>query len=365
MSRTWRLERRRWARCALAIAEHTDGGVTVQGERYALGVTNCRSAADVVAAVVEAEALGAEIAFIAEDINCRDSFVLGALAAQQTASIRISTGVANPYTRSPTSLAMAVATLDEVSGGRAMLGLGTSSPSLIEEQMGIPVGRPVAVMREATGIIRQLLAGETVTQEGERFRFQSAVLDVRPVQDRLPIVFAAMGPQMLRLAGRIADGVLLNVGATTEYIRWAVDQIASGAAAAGRPPEAITIAAWLTAYVTDEFDLGLQRAREWLAGMLSIPRQGELLLEHAGGDPAILPAIREACGLYPARGDLAAGARLISPELAERMTIIGTPDRARERLGAYRTAGVQVPVLSIAALRAVYAPTEPRRTPTP
>jgi 5,10-methylenetetrahydromethanopterin reductase len=168
-----------------------------------------------------------------------------------------------------------------------------------------------------------------------------------------------MGPQMLRLAGRIADGVLLNVGATTEYIRWARGEIAAGAAAVGRLPESITVAAWITAYITDDRETGLQRAREWLAGMLSIPRQGELLLEHAGGDLAILPAIREACGLYPARGDLAAGARLISPELAERMTVIGTRDRGRERIAEYRASGVQVPVLSIAALRALYGGDRP------
>jgi 5,10-methylenetetrahydromethanopterin reductase len=323
-------------------------------ERFALGVTNCRPAADVVAAVAEAESLGADVAFIAEDINCRDSFVLGALAASKTAQIRVATGVANPYTRNPTSLAMAVATLDEVSGGRAVLGLGSSSPSLIEDQMGIPAGVSVAVMREAVTIIRGLLAGQTVAYEGRRFRYSGAELETRPVQQRVPIFLAAMGPQMLRLVGRLADGVLLNVGATTEYIRWAVTEIASGAEAAGRSMSDITIAAWLTAYVTEDRETALERARSWLAGMLSIPRQGELLLAHAGGDPAILPAIREACGLYPGRGDRAAGGRLISPELAERMTIIGGRERAMARLEEYRAAGVQVPVLSISAIQALF-----------
>lgn len=325
-------------------------------DRFALGVTNCRPAEDVLAAVTEAEALGAEIAFIAEDINCRDSFVLGALASSRTSRIRVATGVANPYTRNPTSLAMATATLDEVSGGRAILGLGSSSPSLIEGQMGIPAGASVGVMREAVSIIRGLLAGQTVTLQGRRFRYQDARLEARPVQARIPIFFAAMGPQMLRLVGQVADGVLLNVGATTEYIAWAIGEIRAGAEAAGRSMDAITVAAWLTAYVTEDFTGGLERARQWLAGMLSIPRQGELLLAHAGGDPAILPAIREVCGLYPNRGDRAAGARLISPELAERMTIIGDRARAAERLREYRAAGVQVPVLSIAAMRSLYGP---------
>lgn len=323
-------------------------------DRFALGVTNCRPADEVVAAVGEAEELGAEMAFIAEDIGCRDAFALGVLAATRTDSIRLATGVANPYTRNPTSLAMAAATLDEISGGRAILGLGSSSPSLIEAQMGIPVGRPVTIMKESVGIIRGLLGGEPVAFAGKRFRYRDAHLEARPVQGRVPIYFAAMGPQMLRLAGRIADGVLLNVGATTEYIGWAVGEIVRGAESVNRPPQEVTIAAWITAYITEDRAAGLTRAREWLAGMLSIPRQGELLLEHAGGDLSILSEIRAACGLYPSRGDRSLAARYISPELAERMTIVGDASHARERLEEYRVAGVQVPVLSIGALRAVF-----------
>ena len=326
-----------------------------RSERFALGVTNCRPAAEVTTTVVEAESLGAEIAFIAEDIGCRDAFLLGAVAAEQTSSIRVATGVANPYTRNPTALAMAAATLDEVSGGRAILGLGSSSPSLIEGQMGIPAGRSVAVMRESVGIDRGLLSGRAVSFEGERFRYRDARLEAAPSQERIPIFFAAMGPQMLRLAGRIADGVLLNVGATTDYVRWAVAEIAGGAAAADRGMDEITIAAWITAYVTEDHASGLQRAREWLAGMLSIPRQGELILEHAGGDLSILSDIRAVCGFYPAHGDRAAGAQFVTADLAERMTIIGTAERAHDRLAEYRAAGVQMPVLSIAALRALYA----------
>lgn len=308
-----------------------------------------------VAAVVEAEDRGAEIAFIAEDINCRDAFELGAVSAEATRSIQISTGVVNPYTRNPTSLAMAVATLDEISGGRAVLGIGTSSPSLVETQMGIPVGKSVTVMREATEIVRALLAGDAVTYAGTRFAYTDARLEVRPVQDRVRIVFAAMGPRMLRLAGRLADGVLLNVGASLEYVRWAVGQIREAAMEAGRSPEEITVAAWLSVYVTGNHLEGLQRAREWLAGMLSIPRQGELLLEGSGLPTSILPPIRERYQAYPHRGDRAAAAQYVPAELAERLALVGTADEVRERIGEYRDAGVEIPVLGPGPLRALYA----------
>jgi len=317
-----------------------------------LGISNCHRATEVVAAVRQAEERGAEIAFIAEDVNCRDAFQLGALCASQTRRIRLATGVVNPYTRNPTSLAMAIATLDELSEGRAALGLGTSSPALIEEQMGIPQGKSVRVMREATEIVQALLSGQKVTYRGERFAYRDAQLEVLP-RSRVPIYFAAMGPLMLRLAGQIADGVLLNVGASTEYVEWAVDQVSAGAKEAGRSPKDVTIAAWLTIYVTDDYEDGLRRAREWLAMMLSIPRQGELLLEHARLDASILPEIRSRVGAYPHHGDRSAAAGYVSPEVAERLTLIGTPEQVRRRLEDYGRAGVQIPVLGPSALRAL------------
>jgi 5,10-methylenetetrahydromethanopterin reductase len=308
----------------------------------------------VIEGVAAAEQLGAEIAFIAEDINCRDSFELSALSALRTERIRLATGVVNPYTRNPTSLAMAIATLDEVSNGRALLGLGTSSPSLIQEQMGIPIGRPVRVMRETTEIVRALLQGSSVTYEGERHVYHDALLEAAPVQARIPIYFAAMGPLMLTLAGRIADGVLLNVGASPQYVRWAVARIGEGAESAGRAPEEVTVAAWMTAYVTDDYQAGLQKAREWLSVMLSIPRQGELLLERGGLDTGILQPIRAVVSGYPHRGDRAAAAAFIPPAVADQLTLIGSPDRVRARLAEYRAAGVDVPVLGPSALQSLY-----------
>lgn len=326
-------------------------------ERFGLGISNCRPVTNVVQGVRDAEERGAEIAFIAEDVNCRDAFELAALSASATGRVRLATGVVNPYTRNPTSLAMAAVTLDEISDGRAVLGLGTSSPSLIETQMGIPAGRGVRVMRETTEIVRSLLAGEMVTYGGERFRYAEAQLEIRPVQERIPIFYAAMGPLMLRLAGALADGVLLNVGASTEYVRWAVGQIAAGAARVGRDPRAVTVAAWLSTYIGQDQVENLRRARQWLATMLSIPRQGELLLGESGIDVSILEPIRERYQAYPHRGDRAAAAQFVPDEVAQRLALVGTVDQVRDRIQEYRQAGVDIPVLSTGAIRALFPET--------
>jgi 5,10-methylenetetrahydromethanopterin reductase len=321
--------------------------------RFGVGVTNCRPAHHVLAAASDAEDIGAEILFCAEDVNCRDAFALLAAGATATTRIRLGTGVVNPYMRNPTSLAMAAATLDEMSGGRALLGLGTSSPDLITTQMGIERGSPHRVMREATAVVRGLLAGEVVTAAGTRFVYQNARLAVLPVQPRVPIFFAAMGPRMLRLAGEIADGVLLNVGASPEYIRWAIARIHEGATEAGRDIADVTIAAWLSVYIGDEKDALMRRAAAWLATMLSIPGQGELLLAHGGFDTAILSELRREVRAYPHAGNAEAAGRHISSEMVEEMTLVGSLDHVRRRLTVYREAGVQLPVLSIAAARAL------------
>jgi 5,10-methylenetetrahydromethanopterin reductase len=331
----------------------------VSGARFGLGISNCRQGTVVAGAVADAESLGAEIAFVSEDIGCRDAFALLTMAAARTERIRLCTGVVNPFTRSPMSLAMGAATVHEASGGRAGLGLGTSSPDLIGTQLGLPHVRPVRVMQEATETVRALLTGRTVEYDGEIFHVHGTALQGFAERSSIPVYFAAMGPQVLRLAGRIADGVLLNVGASTEYVRWAVDQIRSSAEEAGRDPTEVTIAAWHTAYIDTDRQAALRKAKRWLATMLSIPRQGELLLEKSRISTDILVPIRAHVSGYPHAGSPDEAAAHVPDEVAERLTLLGSVEVVGARLQAYRDAGVDLPVLPITALRAL-APREGR-----
>ena len=337
-------------------ARASESGVTeaqrLQG-RFGLGVSNCRAGQSVVDAVVEAEQLGAEVAFVAEDIGFRDAFALLSLAAGRTETIRLFTGVVNPFTRTPISLAMGAATVNELSGGRAGVGLGASSAALVTDRLGLEHVRPVRVMREATEALRLLWTNDPVTYAGEVFRLSDALLEVPVPGAQIPVFYAAMGQQMLRLAGGLADGVLLNVGASVEYVRWAVAQIAAGAESVNRDPREVTVAAWHTAYVGANEEAALTRARRWLAGTLSIPGQGELLLEHTGLSTEILTPIRELVSAYPHSGDPNRAAAHVPEEVARRLTLIGAPDAVAARIAEYRDAGVDVPVLAIGALRAL------------
>ncbi len=295
-------------------------------DRLALGISNCRSVTSVPKEIALAESLDIRSAFIAEDIGCHDAFQLAATAASRTSKITMTIGVANPYTRSPYALAQSYLTLSELSGGRARLGLGSSSRGVIEGQLGLTYGHPLEVMRRAVQRIR-------------------ADLDASAPEREMPLLLAAMGPRMLRLAGMLADGVLLNTGAGPDYIRWAVAIVRSGAAEAGRRPEEVSIAVWVPVYLGDDREAALERARRWAAGMLSIPAQGELLLEKAGIDSSILPEIRRLYQAYPHTGDLSAAARLLQDDITTRLAIVGDVSFAMSRLEDYVEAGADTLVV--------------------
>ena len=213
----------------------------------------------------------------------RTAALLGFLAAG-TERIDLGVGVVNPYTRPPALLAMAAATLDRLSGGRLILGLGRSERELIEGVLGIPYGRPRERLREAVESVRALLAGETV--EGVR-------LALTPSSDHVPIYVAAIGPRALRLAGAVADGVVLNAYAPAAYVRRAVAELRDAAREAGRDPDAVRIACMLVVRLTDRPDELLPQLRERLASLLAEPHTGEVLLEWGGFDPALAPRLRE------------------------------------------------------------------------
>ncbi len=310
--------------------------------RLALGISNCRPADRVVEAIVAAERLGVRAAFIAEDVGCRDAFQLAALVAGATSRIRLTVGVATPYLRSPDVLARAAATLEEIAPGRFTLGLGSSSRDIIEGQLGIDYDRPLVVMHSAILAMR----GE-LSKVGARPR----------------VILAAMGPRMLRLAGEVADGVLLNTGTTPDYVRWARARVAEGCHRAGRDRLPLGLAVWIPAYTGDDLKAAFGRAGRWAATMLSVPDQGELLLEHAGLDGGFLPELRTVCRAYPVRGDVDRGAALVPESVVRRLALIGSPDEIGARLAEYFAAGVDTAILAPGPLRALTSILNPEAVP--
>ena len=286
-----------------------------------------------------AEEAGYDSIWVTERYFHEETFSLLGLLAGVTQRIRLGVGVVNPFTRHPGLLAMGAATLDRLSGGRMLLGLGRSEAGVIEGRMGLDYARPRAALEEAVSLIRKLAAGDPVEHQASQFLMEGARLGVRPVQDPLPIYVSAIGPQALRHAGRIADGVVLNAYSPPEYVRYAVAEVRHAAAAAGRDPDRIEIACMLPVRLTDDPAAIWPTLKQRIVRLLDEPNVGDVLLERGGFDASILEPLRKAVASGRDATDL------ISDDMVEAFYVAGPEARCRERIRVYNDAGVTMPLL--------------------
>src|SRR5579871_4942282 len=164
----------------------------------------------------EAERLGYESVWVTQLPDARDAALVLAAYAAATQWVRLGTGVLPIYTRHPTAMAQMAATLDEISAGRFILGLGVSHRVTVESMWGMKLERPVDAMREYVAIVRASLREGAASQDGEMFTSHWSYS--APRRADIPIMLAALGPQMLELAGEISDGVVLWM-CSPSYIR--------------------------------------------------------------------------------------------------------------------------------------------------
>jgi 5,10-methylenetetrahydromethanopterin reductase len=253
---------------------------------------------------------------------------------------------------------MSCATIDRLSEGRFVLGLGRNSPATIQGQLGIPYGRPLAIMDEMARVLRALWRGESVTSSGY-YHLAGVALDVPGPRARLPIYLGVSGPAGLRCAGRMADGVLLQGFQTPAYVRWAVEQIQRGAAEAGRDAAEVDVGMILFGFqITDDPSERASALKPLAALLLALPYYEQQFIRN-GFDPEVRKALQRALKidqivsegrepyLYALReGDVAEAVSHISDDMIRAMCIVGTEAECRRRLDAYREAGLAEIVLN-------------------
>jgi 5,10-methylenetetrahydromethanopterin reductase len=292
-----------------------------------------------------AEDMGYDSLWVTERYFHEETFSLLGFLAAATERLRLGVGVVNPYTRHPALLAMGAATLDRISGGRLMLGMGRSERFVIQDRMGIPYTRPRGTLEAAVTRVRALLAGERIDTEAAddtlHFHLRNVGLALQPVQRPLPIYLAAIGPKALQLAGRVADGVVLNAYVPTAYVRYAVAEIRAAAQAAGRDPSAIDIACMLVVRLADDPSGMWMGLKERLVRLLAEAYVGEILLQQGGFDAGILPALRQRA----AQQGEASAVGLISDAMVEAFFLVGPAERCRARIAEYQEAGVDQALL--------------------
>lgn len=308
-------------------------------DRLALGIepNSSLSVLDMMECAQLAENKGFAATWVAEGRRGEVFALLSALALR-TSRMRLGAGILPVHVRSPWVVATGAATVDEVSGGRFMLGLGAGHKSVIEDRYGLAYDRPTLRMREVTDIVRRALGGEPVNFEGEIFRLSGAQLSRRPVRGDVPVYIAGIGPRVLELAGEIADGAFL-IFPTENSLRTSLRHIGDGAKRANRDPGELDVVAYVFTCVAAERRAAIESSRRTIAYFGRLPHYHSLFARD--GFPREAERLKDAW----AQNNEAQAMRAVTDEMVLTLSATGTPDDVAQRLDALLQAGLKQAVL--------------------
>ena len=318
--------------------------------RIGLGINYAGGFKEVAAEVADLERAGLDIVFVPEAYSFDAVSALGYLAAA-TKRVELASGILQLYTRTPTLTAMTAAGLDYVSDGRFTLGLGASGPQVIEGFHGVPYDAPIARTREVVDICRQVWRRETLQHDGKHYTIplpadrgtglgKPLKLINKPVRERIPILLAALGPKNVELAAEIAEG-----WQPIFYLPEKAQDVWGKALAAGRSKRDPALGE-LDVYAGPALAIGenVEPLREFVKPHLALYIGGmgakgknfyHTLATRYGYGPQA-DRIQE---LYLS-GDKDGATKVVPDELVRDISLIGTPGFVKERLAAFREAGV-------------------------
>ena len=307
--------------------------------RIGIAFSGGLTASEIADCAERAEALGYESVWVAEG-HGGDQFAILAACALRTRRVRLGTAISSVFVRTAPTIAMAAAAVDELSGGRFVLGLGSSHRVQVGPEHGVEYSKPLGRVRDTVAVVRGLLRDGEVDHAGETVRIERFDLWFEPFRRKIPIYLSALFPKMTQLCGEIADGVILARSTLASAGR-ARAHVVAGAGRAGRDASAVEIASLLPASVAPDRNEALAAARPGLAFYAGFfPRYNRLLAE--SGFPAEAAAVAKAW----AAGDKAGAERAVTDEMIAATSVAGTPAECRARIEAYRASGLDVPIIS-------------------
>jgi len=314
------------------------------GLSYVIGLGPSTSR-EMVSASALAEKRGFYSVFVPEHYYDRESpSVLGAIS-QATSKIKIGTGVINPFSRFPSLIAMTAATLDELSNGRAFLGLGSGgvigslSHGIPNEFSGLEYSNPLGHLSETVEIIRKLLSQEKVTFHGRFYNLENVKLNFRPIQESIPIYFGQQGPKMMELAGRIADGVLITLCCTIPYVKDVISKIESSLKKINRKKGSFDYAARIITSLSNDSKEALKSSRQVVARVFVHPGAKPVL--EASGLDLDIEQIKNCFD----SGRTEKLEKLVSDEVVEMSTASGNKREILKKIEEFRQAGVTQPLI--------------------
>lgn len=252
--------------------------------------------------------------------------------------IPIGTSIISIYLRPPTLAAMQAATLDLIAPGRVRIGLGVSTRN-VNALHGVPWDHPVSRTREYVTILRQALTGERVTSEGQFYQPRGFQLGMPAPARTPPIYLAAVNPQMLQLAGEIADGVIL-AWLPARQVPHSLAEITRGAARAGRTLSDIDIGCYIHTVVTHDRAQTLSQLRRILVSYCQANTYIQGFRHFGYGD--ILDEVHQRWKA----GDRTGAEAAIPEHMVEELYVLGTAEECRAHIGRFMQAGIQLPVVA-------------------
>lgn len=295
-----------------------------------------------IARVQMAEEAGVDTAWVAEAWG-RDCFTILALMAHATTRIQLGTGIVNTYSRTPAALAQHFATLDELSEGRMIIGLGTSGYRVIEHWHGVPFQPSLTRLREYVEIMRMIFAGEPLHYSGKVFNLQRGFrLRFQPVRPTIPIFIASLTPKSVAQTARIADG-WMPVMIPLQHLSREVAAFRQMVAAAGRDPHSVIVRSPGAVTVTNNVEKARQDSKAHVA--FYITNMGDYYREqlYRMGQEEAVTAVRRAWE----EGGHTAGIAAVPDALADSLFFAGPVEACIERLEAQREAGIDLHTVNV------------------
>jgi 5,10-methylenetetrahydromethanopterin reductase len=299
---------------------------------------------DSIEMIKTADELGFYACYSVDETWHKDLWVLFAAAADKTQRIRFGPNVTHVFLREPTLICQQLATLDELTGGRMEAVVSTGNFGMMQQyHIDWAARKPLSRLKEALYVMRTFLDEGKIDFQGDFFQYTGLFTAARPVQDRIPLLMGGMkGPRSFVTAGELADGLHHALSYSREAYDYVVDNVRKGASNAGRNFDDLDIGAWVVTVVADDSAAAKQAARILVAFYISSmpPEQ----LERHGITPEEVQPVVDALGA----GDVAKAIELFRPELAEKLSVAGTPEECVEKIKSdIQPAGVNHMILAL------------------
>jgi len=260
-----------------------------------------------------------------------ENFSMLSMVSQKVNSPKIGSSIINIYSRSPSLMAMGAATVDTISNGRLVLGLGTSSMPIIEDFHGMKFEKPVSRMREYVEIIRLVLSGKQVNYKGNFFKLKNFSLLVKPLQDHIPIYLAAVNQKMVELTWEIADGVIFYLRPISE-LKNTIEKMQN--------KKKIDVSCQLITCVSKDSQKAIDQAKKTLSFYISVGEIYRSFLAKNGFQNETEEIFQEF-----KKSGLEHVHEFVSDSMIESLTICGNPQECLTKLKKFKDTGLDLPIL--------------------